>query len=60
VTQKLSVALQKVLKLPEVREQLVGQGFDGYGMSPQQFGVYFKEQYDGFNRVVRENNIKFE
>ncbi|UUX97078.1 Bug family tripartite tricarboxylate transporter substrate binding protein [Aquabacterium sp. J223] len=60
VTQKLSAALQKVLKAPEVREQLVAQGFDGYGMSPQQFSVYFKEQYDGFNRVVRENNIKFE
>ena len=30
------------------------------GMSPQAFNDYFRKQYDGFVKTVRENNIKFE
>lgn len=60
VTAKVSTALQKVLADPEVKKQLVAQGFDGYGMTPQQFAAFFKEQYDGFGKLVRDNGIKFE
>lgn len=60
VVSRLSTELQNVLKRPDVREQLAAQGFDGYGMPAQQFSAFFKEQYDGFVRIVRENNIKIE
>jgi hypothetical protein len=30
------------------------------GMAPAEFSVFFKEQHDSFNRIVRENNVKFE
>jgi tripartite-type tricarboxylate transporter receptor subunit TctC len=60
VTAKVSAALQKVLADPEVKKQLVAQGFDGYGMTPQQFAAFFKEQYDGFGKLIRDNNIKFD
>jgi tripartite-type tricarboxylate transporter receptor subunit TctC len=60
VVNKLSTELQNVLKRPEVKEQLVAQGFEGYGMSPSQFNTFFKEQYDGFTKIVRENNIKID
>jgi tripartite-type tricarboxylate transporter receptor subunit TctC len=60
MTAKVSAALQKVLADPEVKKQLVAQGFDGYGMTPQQFAAFFKEQYDGFGKLVRDNGIKFE
>lgn len=60
VVSKLSTELQNVLMRPEVKEQLAAQGFDGYGMSSQQFGVFFREQYDGFVKLVRENNIKID
>jgi tripartite-type tricarboxylate transporter receptor subunit TctC len=60
VTAKLSTAFQTVLQSSEVREQLVAQGFDGYGMSPAEFTAFFRQQHEGFNRIVRENNIKFE
>ena len=60
ITQRLSVELQKVLQSAEVREQLAQQGFAGQGMSPEQFGAFFRQQYDGFTAIVRENNIKFE
>ena len=29
-------------------------------MAPAQFASYFRQQYDTFNAIVRENNIKFE
>ncbi len=29
-------------------------------MPADQFGAFFKAQYDGFNQVVREHNIKFD
>jgi tripartite-type tricarboxylate transporter receptor subunit TctC len=57
---KLSNALQMALASPEVREKLAQQGFMGYGLNPDKFATYFKAQYDGFNQVVREYNIKFE
>ncbi len=60
VAGRISAELQKLLHRPDVRDQLVAQGFDGYGMPPAEFAAFFKAQHDGFNRIVRENNIKFE
>ena len=60
VTTRLSEALQKVLKQPEVRAQLLNVGFEGYGMSPAQFGTFFREMHETWVRTVRENNISFE
>lgn len=60
VTEKLSTELQAVLKRDDVRQQLTQQGFSSYGMSPKAFGAFFRKQYDGFVKTVRENNIKFE
>ena len=60
VTARLSTELQKALAQPEVRTQLAQQGFDGYGMGPAEFTAFFRKQYDTFNQVVRDNNIKFE
>ncbi|MCG2594356.1 tripartite tricarboxylate transporter substrate binding protein [Ramlibacter sp. XY19] len=60
VTEKLSAGLRAALARPDVRDQLVGQGFSAYGMTPAEFTVFFKRQYDGFVTTVRENNVKFE
>lgn len=60
VVNRLSAELRAALEKPEVREQLVQQGFEAYGMTPQQFGAFFRQQYDGFNQIVRENNVKFD
>lgn len=60
ITDRLSQELQNTLKRPEVRAQLVQQGFEGYGMSPAKFAEYFRTQYDAFGATVREHNVKFE
>ena len=60
VTEALSTGLRQTLQRPEVKDQLAQQGFDSYGMAPAQFADYFKLQHEGFNRIVREHNIKFD
>ncbi len=60
VVDKLSTELRNALARPDVRDQLVGQGFSSYGMSAADFTAFFKRQYDGFVNTVRENNVKFE
>ncbi|MDB5940614.1 MAG: putative Bug-like extracytoplasmic solute binding receptor, family [Ramlibacter sp.] len=60
IRDRLSTELQKALEQPEVKSQLAQQGFDGYGMTSPQFAQFFRRQYDGFNQVVKENNVKFD
>jgi tripartite-type tricarboxylate transporter receptor subunit TctC len=60
VAEKLSLELRNALARPDVRDQLVNQGFSSYGMTPAAFTAFFKRQYDGFVTTVRENNVKFE
>ena len=60
VTEKLSLELRNALARPDVRDQLVGQGFSSYGQSPAEFAAFFKKQYDAFVTTVRDNNVKFD
>ncbi len=60
VVEKLSLELRNALARPDVRDQLVGQGFSSYGMTPAEFTAFFKRQYDGFVNTVKENNVKFD
>jgi tripartite-type tricarboxylate transporter receptor subunit TctC len=59
-TEKLSSGLRAALARPDVRDQLVAQGFSSYGMTPHEFAAFFHRQYDGFVATVRENNVKFD
>jgi tripartite-type tricarboxylate transporter receptor subunit TctC len=60
LTAKLSAALRAALARPDVRDQLVGQGFSSYGMAPAEFSAFFRRQFDGFLATVRENNVRFD
>ena len=60
LAEKLSAGLRAALARPDVRDQLVAQGFSGYGTTPAEFAAFFRRQYDGFVATVRENNVKFD
>jgi tripartite-type tricarboxylate transporter receptor subunit TctC len=60
VVDKLSLELRNALARPDVREQLVAQGFSGYGMSSSDFAAFHRRQWDAFTKTVRENNVKFD
>ena len=60
VVDKLSLELRNALARTDVREQLVAQGFSGYGMSSADFAAFHRKQWDAFTKTVRENNVKFD
>ncbi len=60
IVDKLSLELRNALARPDVRDQLVGQGFSSYGMAAADFAAFFKKQHDGFVSTVRDNNVKFD
>ena len=60
VTERLSAGLRAALARPDVRDQLVAQGFSSYGMTPREFSAFFRRQYDAFVATVRENNVRFD
>jgi tripartite-type tricarboxylate transporter receptor subunit TctC len=60
ISDKLSAELRNTLARPDVRDQLVAQGFSGYGMTPAEFTAFFRKQYDGFVATVRDHNVKFD
>jgi tripartite-type tricarboxylate transporter receptor subunit TctC len=60
VAERLSQMLREVLARSDVREQMVAQGFSGYGMTPADFGAFHRKQWDAFTSTIRENNVKFE
>lgn len=60
VVNRLSDALRKVLSSPETRQELIKIGFEGYGMTPVEFGNFFRKLHETWGRTIRENNIVFE
>ncbi|MBL0418960.1 tripartite tricarboxylate transporter substrate binding protein [Ramlibacter sp. AW1] len=60
LAERVSAALRATIASPEVREQMQAQGFSGYGMTPAEFTAFVRKQHESFNRVVKENNVKFE
>ena len=60
IVQRLSREMNIALKRPDVREQLVRQGFDAQGTTPEELASYVKDQLEIWNRAVRESRIPLE
>ena len=54
---KLQQEIAQVLKTPEVREVLTNLGAEPSGMSPDEFGKYFRVEIAKWGKVVRDANI---
>jgi len=46
-----------VLRIPEVRENLIAQGTDPVGSSPEEFAAFMKSEAAKWARVIKEANI---
>jgi tripartite-type tricarboxylate transporter receptor subunit TctC len=57
VTQRLSSEINAVLRRPEVREQLVRQGYDPQGSSSEELGAYVRSQYALWKQAVKEAGV---
>jgi tripartite-type tricarboxylate transporter receptor subunit TctC len=55
---KLAVATGQALAAPEVRQRLVGIGFQPQHRDTADFTVFLKDHRDAFRRVIQENRIQ--
>jgi tripartite-type tricarboxylate transporter receptor subunit TctC len=56
-TERINEALNAVLKLPDVRERLVGLGFDPRGGTADGFASHVKTEVEKWGRVIRSTGI---
>ena len=55
---KLHAELNRIIRLPEVRERLVSQGAEVYTMTPGEFGSFFEKERRNWAAVVAQGGIK--
>jgi tripartite-type tricarboxylate transporter receptor subunit TctC len=58
VVARLSDAMVKALRSPDIRERMNAIGFDVVASSPEEFGRFMKEEVDRWTRVVNRGGIK--
>jgi len=52
---RLHAEFARALKLPDVRERLIGQGFDVVGSTPEEFDGFVRAEMQRWSRVVKES-----
>ncbi len=55
---RLHAEIVKVLRLPDIKEKLIGQGTEPVGNAPEAFGALMKAETAKWARVIKEANIK--
>lgn len=57
ITDRVARALQGVLALPDVRDQLSRYAFEAQSASPEEMASYLKDQYEVWRKTVQEVGI---
>ena len=60
ILNKLSVEMNRIQTLSDMREKLSVQGVDPFPGSPEQFAALIKSDMDKFAKIVKSANIKLE
>ena len=55
IVKRLHAEFTRALKLPDVRERLIGQGFDIVGSTPEEFDAFVRAEVLRWSRVVKES-----
>ena len=55
---KVSEAVVKVMKTPDVRKQFVNDGFDPAGLTPGEFSKYLREEIVKWDKIIKASGIK--
>ena len=55
---RLSAEVNNALALPELRASLVAVGADPVKSSPQEFGIFFKQEIEKWTRIVKDAGIR--
>ncbi len=57
---RLNTVTNKILTLPDVKEQFARLGLDPVGGTPEQFAAYFKTEVEKMGKVIRATGAKVE
>ncbi len=60
VIAKVHAAMRRAVSQPATRKQLDEMGYQVVANTPEQFGVYLREQIATWTKIVKDNNIKAE
>jgi tripartite-type tricarboxylate transporter receptor subunit TctC len=58
IIDKLNAELSLALKDPELRERLLGQGFEVRTSTPEQLGQYIRSEIRKWSGIVKESGVK--
>ena len=58
IVSRLNEAIQAILQLPEVKEQLASEGGEVIGGTPHEFAVYMEREIAKWTKVVKAANIR--
>ena len=58
IVARLNEASVKALRSPEIRERLIGIGFDVVAGTPEEFGAFMKAEVERWTKVVERGGIK--
>jgi tripartite-type tricarboxylate transporter receptor subunit TctC len=57
---RINAEVVRILKDPQVREQLLAQGAEPVGDSPEAFAAFVQKEHDRWAKVIRETGITLE
>jgi tripartite-type tricarboxylate transporter receptor subunit TctC len=60
IVQRLHAALMQAISAPATHRQLVDMGYEIVANTPEQFGIYLREQIAAWTKIVRDNAIHVE
>lgn len=60
IIDKLNVEMVRILRLPETRERLAGDGSEAVGSTPAQFGAHIHNEVQRWRALINELGIKGE
>ena len=60
VVEQINRAVNEVIKVPAVEQQMVAQGADPVGGTPEQFGQFVQREYEKWKLIVQESGARAE
>nr|AMK59106.1 hypothetical protein Alide2_1848 [uncultured bacterium UPO38] len=60
IVDKLATEIARIVALPEVKEQFVAQGLDGYAIGPGKFRALIESDLDRYGKIIKTAGIKIE
>ena len=58
IVRTINAAVLKAIAMPDVQQQLLGQGYDVQGTTPEEFNKLIQSDLAKYSKVIREANIR--